>query len=74
MAFEYKAKTIDERVCPVCKKTFIAAPQHAWKEHGTKGQPKLVCSFTCDLASFRAHQEKLQRNKEQRKKGVKKNV
>lgn len=58
-----KAKYLDERVCPVCKKIFIAAPKHIYKEHGKKGRAKLVCSYACDMQSFREHQAKLQRNK-----------
>lgn len=63
MSGKEKQAFLDERICPVCKKIFIAAPQHAYKAHGGKGKPKLVCSYACDLASFREHQAKLQRNK-----------
>ena len=67
MSGKEKKNFLDERVCPVCKKIFIAAPLHAWKAHGGKSK-KLVCSYACDLASFRENEAKKMRNK-----GVKKN-
>ena len=30
-------------ICPICKKEFIPAPEHAWKIRSDK----LVCSYTC---------------------------
>ena len=33
-----------ESKCPVCKKTFIPAPQHVYK---TANGQKLVCSYHC---------------------------
>lgn len=63
MSGKEKRSFLDERVCPVCKKVFIAAPLHAYKEHGKTGKAKLVCSYACDMQSFRDHQAKLQRKK-----------
>lgn len=40
-----------ERVCPVCKKIFIPAPQHIYKERN-KYNGKLVCSFSCEGKTF----------------------
>lgn len=33
------------RACPICKKNFIPAPEHAWKIGGE--HRALVCSYTC---------------------------
>lgn len=35
-----------ERSCPVCKKTFRPAPEHAWTIGRGNGE-KYVCSYTC---------------------------
>lgn len=44
-----------ERTCPICKKVFVPAPQHAWK---TTPTGKLVCSYHCALEYDRRKAEK----------------
>lgn len=55
-------KCIIEHVCPVCKKIFIASPEHIYREHGTKR--RLVCSYACDMKSFKENEAKKKRSKE----------
>lgn len=33
----------EPRVCPVCKKKYIPAPEHTWKV----GKSLAVCSYSC---------------------------
>ena len=44
-------------ICPICKKEFSAAPEHAWKI-GYKANPKLVCSYSCMRKWERSHGRK----------------
>lgn len=50
-----------ENKCPVCKKTFIPAPQHMYKI--ANGQ-KLVCSYHCMLDDERAAEKRRQKVRE----------
>ncbi len=61
MKHKNKKKTIDvvayafaEVKCPVCKRKFVKAPQHAL--HDAKG--RLVCSPSCSSKSWRDSQKK----------------
>lgn len=41
--FNALGKCVPLKECPVCKKKFVPAPEHAWKiKYDT-----LVCSYTC---------------------------
>lgn len=48
---ERKFACLSELTCPVCGKTFIAAPQHAYKDK--RHQTKKVCSWHCVCESER---------------------
>jgi hypothetical protein len=52
---DFKAEFL-ERVCPICGKTFIPAPEHVYKTPTRDGH--LVCSFSCDLLAMRRHHAK----------------
>jgi hypothetical protein len=54
---------VPEAICPVCKKTFVPAPFHIYKDYRNK---RRVCSYHCAVESERAALEK------KNKKGVKK--
>jgi hypothetical protein len=41
------------KICPICKKTFIPAPQHIYKVKGQK-----VCSYTCTLPGAKEKKRK----------------
>lgn len=43
------------RTCPVCKKTFVPAPEHVYRLHKNSG---LVCTYSCLLKGRRAIEEK----------------
>ncbi len=45
---------IVERICPVCKKNFVPAAQHVYRD---KHRKYLVCSYTCMLESRRSKRE-----------------
>lgn len=51
--------------CPICKKNFIAAPQHAWKIGSEKGY-KLVCSYHCMRAYEKEHPPKRRKERKER--------
>lgn len=50
-----------ENKCPVCKKTFMPAPQHVYK---TANGNKLVCSYHCVLADERAAERRREKVRE----------
>lgn len=43
MSYEYEYKI---KKCPICKKDFHPAPEHAWKI-GPESSNNIVCSYTC---------------------------
>lgn len=43
MSYEYEYKI---KKCPICKKDFHPAPEHAWKI-GPETANNIVCSYTC---------------------------
>ena len=45
--------------CPVCKKMFKAAPEHAY--HIGADRKKLVCSYNCEQKWYREQEEKKKR-------------
>lgn len=45
-----------ERTCPVCKKNYIPAPYHIYKEKNGNG--KLVCSYHCMLKTEKERAKK----------------
>lgn len=53
---------IKECVCPICKKTFLPAPMHIYKNKmpGADNN-KLVCSWSCQLESERRWDAKRKR-------------
>ena len=59
-----RGSTITERECPMCHKTFVPAPYHAYRAHN---KSRLVCSYHCMLASDRAYEERMAANRERRK-------
>lgn len=40
-----EVKNLIQSVCPVCKKKYYAAPDHAWKIGSGAG--RRVCSYSC---------------------------
>ena len=51
LSFVYKATDgVIARICPVCKKVFVPAPQHSYK-FGRQRSAPLVCSWSCARAS-----------------------
>lgn len=48
-----------ERVCPVCKKTFLLPPLNVYKINNRNGDPTHYCSYTC----FRTVQKKMEEGK-----------
>lgn len=58
---------IEEKTCPICKKKYVPAPYHAYRE-SPKG--RLVCSYHCALESDRRKKRKYIKRNE---KGVKEN-
>lgn len=49
----------NEKICPVCKKKYIPAPQHSWGWYEGKRFIK-VCSYSC-------HRKKQKQNENKRK-------
>lgn len=45
-----------ERTCPICKKNFIPAPYHVYKE-AKKVSARLVCSYHCMLKAEKAREK-----------------
>jgi hypothetical protein len=63
------ATPIKTEKCPICKKEFVPAPYHAYRER-PKG--RLVCSYHCALESDRRKAAKKKIHKKDEK-GVKEN-
>jgi hypothetical protein len=51
--------------CPICGRQFLPAPLHRYREHQSK-TAVYVCSYTCSLKGQKLHEEKLE-NEKQRK-------
>lgn len=50
---------ITEKICPICGKTFIPAPMHAYKRNNTPGsKTKYLCSYHCMVAWDKVHPQK----------------
>ena len=50
------------RTCPVCGKTFLPAPQHAYKVRPSSGAP--VCSYKCMMVCRRKAEAGAHKRKE----------
>lgn len=65
--------SVEFRVCPICGKKYIAAPEHAWRI-GAEKVYKLVCSYTCMRAwekenlNKRSEKDDLPKNKKTKSK------
>lgn len=47
---------INIKVCPVCKRTFVPAPMHAYRYRPDRRQ--LVCSYPCLNKSYDIHESR----------------
>ena len=43
---------VQEKICPVCRKVFVPAPQHMYRYKG-KDYGVFVCSYSCRQRSMR---------------------
>lgn len=57
--------TLEERICPQCKKIFIAAPYHIYKYVDETGIT-MLCSYTCNLR-YTEQKENERRKKDKRR-------
>lgn len=55
------AYSLKETKCPVCKRKFIPAPEHIYKECRGK---RLVCTYRCMLESERKYEAKKAKKQE----------
>lgn len=51
------AYDLTEKKCPICGKTFIVAPYHAWTDTRRR-KKEFFCSYTCFLAWDKKHPRK----------------
>ena len=59
---------IQEKVCPICGKTFVPAPCHRWTIH-TRGNPRMfVCTYAC-MRKWEIPRLEAEKKKAEKKKG-----